>query len=88
MAKPYPHITLDEPAVYSFTIQGRIEDAWSDFMKDVAFQHQKQDDGSPVTVVSGLVADQASLHGMLSRIRDLGLPLLQVELVSAHEKHD
>jgi len=83
MTNPYPHLALDQPAVYCFKIQGRIEDTWSDFLKDVAFQHERQCDGTIVTIIDGTVEDQASLHGLLNRIRDLGLPLLMVELVSA-----
>jgi hypothetical protein len=37
------------------------------------------DDGWAITTLSGTVADQAALHGVLARIRDLGLPLLSVE---------
>ena len=81
MTNPYPHLTLDQSAIYCFKIQGRIEDTWSDFLKDVTFQHERQENGSTVTIVDGTVADQASLHGLLNRIRDLGLPLLLVELV-------
>jgi hypothetical protein len=82
MTNPYPHLTLDQPAIYCFKFQGRVTDAWSDFLKNVSFQHVRQEDGTTVTVLSGTVADQASLHGLLNRIRDLGLPLLLIELVN------
>jgi hypothetical protein len=39
------------------------------------------DEGLPVTVITGLVADQPALHGLLSRIRDLGLIILSVQRI-------
>jgi len=38
--------------------------------------------GIPITTLTGQISDQAALHGIVARIRDLGLPLILVELVS------
>ena len=65
------------PGWYEIRLQGRLDPRWSawfDGMK-VATDH----DGT--TVVCGPVVDQAALHGLLARLRDLGLPLISITQV-------
>lgn len=59
---------------YEIRIQGRLDNRWSTWLDDLDLSHA--DDGA--TVLRGFVADQAALHGLLRKIRDLGLPLLSV----------
>ncbi len=67
---------------YEFRIKGHLDDRWSDWLGGLAVQ--RQEDGT--TVLVGPVVDQAALHGVIIRIRDLGLPLLSVKLcVERHE---
>ena len=63
-----------EPGVYEIRIKGHLEDRWSDWLGGLSIQ--LQEDGT--TVLIGPVVDQAALHGVIIRIRDLGLPLLSV----------
>ena len=60
---------------YRIRVSGHLADRWSDWFGGMAVQ--RQDDGT--TVLVGPVVDQAALHGLIARIRDLGLPLLAVE---------
>ena len=62
---------------YRFRVKGRLDDRWSDWLGGLAVQ--RQEDGT--TVLIGPVVDQAALHGIIARIRDLGLPLLSVSRV-------
>ncbi len=55
-------------------VKGRIDERWSEWFADLAITHTDQDE----TVLSGAVVDQAALYGVLSRLRDLGLPLVSV----------
>jgi hypothetical protein len=64
--------------IYRFRVGGHLDDRWSDWLEGLAVQ--RQDDGT--TLLVGPVVDQAALHGVLARIRDLGLPLLAVDRVT------
>ena len=59
---------------YCFRVKGHLDDRWSDWFGGLAVH--LQEDGT--TVLVGPVVDQAALHGVIARIRDLGLPLLSV----------
>ena len=74
--------TLDEPARYRLCLQGRVSARWQDWLNDFSV-NQTEDDQ---TLITGTVRDQAALFGLLSFIRDLGVPLVSVEF--QHEKGD
>jgi len=59
---------------YEIRLRGHLDPRWSAWLDGMALI--ARDDGT--TVVRGAVADQAALHGLLDRIRDIGLPLISV----------
>ena len=59
---------------YEIRLQGRLEARWSTWFDGMTLT--PGDDGT--TVLHGPVVDQAALHGLLARLRDLGLPLISV----------
>ena len=59
---------------YEIRVEGHISDSWSSWFEGMAIRHEE--DGG--TVLSGPLVDEAALHGVLTKIRDLGLPLVQV----------
>lgn len=63
---------------YHIRVSGHLDDHWSDWFDGLVIQ--RRDDGT--TVLIGPIADQAALHGVIARIRDLGLPLLSVNRVT------
>ena len=65
---------MEPPTHYQITVQGVLDPRWSAWFDGL----QLTSDAPDRTTISGPVADQAALHGLLSRIRDLGLPLLEV----------
>lgn len=73
---------VDEPGIYRIVVQGRLDDSWSDWFGGMELAASLTDDGRTVTSLSGVIVDQAQLHGVLTRVRDLGLTLLLVELVT------
>ena len=70
-----PNIT--QPAAYRIRIVGRVNNGWSDFMSNLE-ESFDQENGVTITTITGVVTDQAALHGLLERIRDLNLTLLSV----------
>jgi hypothetical protein len=65
----------DEQAVYHITVRGIVDEQWSDWLAGLTITPQP--DGS--TLLVGPLRDQAALHGLLNKIRDMGLPLLSLE---------
>lgn len=61
-------------ATYKIEVKGHLEDHWSAWLGGLAIRRDAQGN----TVLTGVVSDQAALHGILSQIRDLGLPLISV----------
>ncbi len=72
-----------EPGVYEIRIKGHLEHRWSDWLGRMAI-HLREDG---TTVLVGPVVDQAALHGVIIRIRDLGLPLLSVRRARGAGSH-
>jgi len=58
-------------------VKGRIDEHWSDWFDGLTITHTDQDE----TVLTGAVADQAALYGLVAKLRDLALPLLAVNCV-------
>ena len=63
---------------YEIIVAGRINPERAGWFGDMTLTERSIDDGRHVTVLSGPVADQAALFGILGRIRDLGLKLISV----------
>ncbi len=68
---------------YELRVQGHLDDRWSAWLGSLAVR--RQDDGT--TVLTGPIVDQAGLHGVITRIRDLGLPLLSVQRIGPGIEH-
>jgi hypothetical protein len=59
---------------YEIRVRGHLSDSWSSWFEGMAIRHEEGGE----TVLSGRLADEAALHGVLIKIRDLGLPLVEV----------
>jgi hypothetical protein len=70
-------LSLDCPARYRITIQGRLGREWSDWFEGMALTSPAGLHES-TTTLTGLVRDQAALHGLLNTLYGLGLPLLDL----------
>ncbi|MFN2227815.1 MAG: hypothetical protein ACK2UY_15955 [Anaerolineae bacterium] len=69
----------DEAAFYEIRVQGVLDESWSAWLGGLKVTPL---DGGE-TLLAGPIRDQAALHGLLNKIRDLGLPLLGLEKVSS-----
>jgi hypothetical protein len=65
------------PGRYEIRVKGRLDTRWAAWFDGLTLTHGS--DGT--TVIHGPIADQAALHGLLQKIRDLGLPLISVNHV-------
>jgi len=71
----------DEGWSYQIKVQGQLDENWSDWFSGLTITVQTGGEGEAVTTLRGVVADQAVLRGILSRIWDLNLTLISVEQV-------
>ena len=69
-----PKTDPDQPLVYQIRLQGHLGRNWTHWFGAVTIT--LQDNGE--TLLTCLVVDQAALHGLLRKVRDLGLPLISV----------
>ncbi len=69
------------PARYEIRVRGKLGDHWSVWCGGLSFNSEAMADGSFVTTLTGMVADQAALRGILGKLWDLGLTLLAVNRI-------
>lgn len=62
------------PIIYQIRIGGRLDEQWSAWFDQMTLTQADNGD----TLLTGPVVDQAALHGLLRKVRDLGLPLISV----------
>ena len=67
----------DEPRVYEVRIQGHLDAQWADWFGVLTVKLEPNGD----TLLSGTIADEAALHGLLRKVRDLGMPLISVKRI-------
>ena len=72
-----------ERAVYQITVEGRIDESWSSWFEEVTIAVQRAGDGTSITTLTGLVADQAALRGILTKVWDLNLTVISVSRMAA-----
>ena len=70
-------VMLGQPMIYQIRIQGHLSHQWTDWFEGLTITLEEDGD----TLLTGPVIDQAALHGILKKIRDLGMPLLSVNSV-------
>jgi hypothetical protein len=63
-----------EAGRYEIRLAGHLDAHWTAWFDGLTVRHE----GDGTTVISGSIVDQAALHGVLQRVRDLGLPLISV----------
>lgn len=63
---------------YEIRVQGHLDSRWSAWLEGLSLS--AENDG--ITVIRGSIADQSALHGLLQRLRDIGLPLISVTTVT------
>jgi hypothetical protein len=74
-------IDPDQPTVYQIRVKGHLGRKWADWFGGLTITRKNNGD----TLLTGLVVDQAALHGLLKKVRDLGIPLLSVNRVEPNQ---
>jgi len=72
---------MSMPTYYRITIQGHLDQHWSAWFDNMTITNAANGEA----ILCGSLPDQAALHGVLTKIRDLGLPLLGVTTVATNE---
>ena len=74
---------MTEPGLYEIRLKGHLDDRWTDWFEGLTITLEEDGD----TLLTGPVVDQAALHGLLKKVRDLGMPLVSVNRVQFNETH-
>ena len=67
--------------VYQIKVEGQLPEHWSDWFDGLAITREVASGGVSTTTLTGPVPDQAALHGILNRIRDLNVKLISVNQI-------
>jgi hypothetical protein len=70
--------------IYEIRVQGRLDQCWSTWFDGLTISYE----GDDTTVLHGPIVDEAALHGILIKVRDLALPLLAVSRFPGSKKSD
>ncbi len=79
-----PKIDPSQPTVYQIRLKGHLGSQWTDWFGGLTVI--LEDDGD--TLLTGPVVDQAALHGLLKKVRDLGMPLISINPVEPDVTRD
>jgi len=75
--KRNPKNDPDQPVIYEIRVKGHLGHQWTEWFGGLTITLEDNGD----TVLTGPVVDQAALHGLLKKVRDLGMPLISVDPV-------
>ncbi len=74
------------PLFYRIRIQGQLDTNWADWFEGLVISIERGEGECDVTTLTGAVVDQAALHGILAKIRDLNLVLLSIDQLEPNLK--
>jgi hypothetical protein len=76
-----PKTNQNQPTVYQIRLKGQLDSQWTDWFEGLTITLDDNGD----TLLTGPVVDQAALHGLLKKVRDLGMPLVSVSPVDPRQ---
>ena len=78
-----PKPTPGQPTIYQIRLKGHLDSQWTDWFGGLTITLEEDGD----TLLIGPVIDQAALHGLLKKVRGLGMPLISVSQIPSNETH-
>jgi hypothetical protein len=78
-----PKPTPSQSVIFQIRIKGHLSRVWTDWFEGLTITLEENGD----TLLTGPVVDQAALHGLLKKVRDLGMPLISAVQVQPDETH-
>ncbi len=83
MERYRPGASLFEPATYRISILGILDKNWSDYCGGMTIEHERDPKRYSMTILTGRLADQSALIGVLNSLYDIGCPILSVECIES-----
>lgn len=88
-SKPDQPNSVENGGMYELKIKGLLDDHWKQWFEGMELGNVTNGEtGQEYTLITGLIADQPALHGLLAKVRDLNLTLISVRKVSSKGQHD
>ena len=79
------HLKLWTPAIYRIEVEGHLDESWSDRLGGMSVKTRQKADQPTVTTLTGRLKDQAELAGVLNRLYELHLPILNVKFMKTKQ---
>jgi len=73
---------------YEIKVKGHLDEEWSAWFEDLTITTGFSKNGTPITTFTGRLVDQAALHGVLAKIRDINMPLISVTPIELTSKDE
>ena len=70
-----------EEVRYEISLKGHLDERWAGRFGGMSIKNTLDLQGFPITVLSGIIVDQAALHGVITRIRDIGVPVISINRI-------
>jgi hypothetical protein len=74
-------LKIEDSATYRISVQGYLDDNWSDQLAEMTITIDTKDDQAPISTLLGRTRDQAELVGVLNALYELRMPILSVEII-------
>ena len=71
-----------EEARYEISLKGHLHERWAGRFGGMSIKNTLDLQGFPITVLSGIIVDQAALHGVITRLRDIGIPIISINRIA------
>ena len=78
-------IKMYQPARYRIKVYGAVDKRWFAYYDNMVLEKENEEEGRPLTTITGQVTDQAALLGILNLLYDMQLPLISIKYISGPE---